>query len=137
MCSRRANPGTILLGLLISANYFYQCNCTNIWMCVPPQYHSPEASEEILTKLKKLFQISMADVGPCSLPQSKYNRATHHYENLAMEYGESHRFCGQRSIVEGQIEFNSINNGYFLNLYLNFILCILGLILSLALGNLT
>ena len=29
-----------------------------------------------------------------------------------MEYGESHRFCGQRSMVEGQIEFNSINNNF-------------------------
>ena len=25
MCSRRANPGTMLLGLLIWPNYFYQC----------------------------------------------------------------------------------------------------------------
>ena len=27
MCSRRANPGTILLGLLIWPNYFYQWSC--------------------------------------------------------------------------------------------------------------
>ena len=70
MCSGRANPGTMLLGLLIWPNYFYQC--TSVTLSIPTlSFYNNEPSKNkhfliLLSslarnsqepKLKRIFEI--------------------------------------------------------------------------------